>query len=86
VIVCVSYQFHDNERGIFILDTSKLRAGHRFESDVKNALESGEDHVTLDGNIYEDDWGNFKYGAPSGATVKLPCVVEAAVNLDVLFE
>lgn len=83
--VCISYQFHDDERRIFVIDTAKLRSHHPYEAAVKAAAEGGKTHVVLNGPDYDDDWGGFSVEVPA-AVIATPCRIDKAMNLDVVFE
>jgi hypothetical protein len=59
MIIAVCYRFHDNESKTFAIDTNLLDVNHLFESDFKDALEGFSKFVQMDGEKYEDDWGNI---------------------------
>jgi hypothetical protein len=86
MIVAISYGFHDYERRSFALDTSRLDPNHRFEAAVKAAVEGPDDYATIQGQDFDDDFGDLQRYEPSRSRATLPCRVDKVMNLDVRFE
>lgn len=81
MIVAVAYRFHDNEDETFLVDTDLLDVGHPFEAAVKQGLEGRRSSVTLDGEAFNDDWGNL-----DKAKVQPPATVQAVKRLRVFWD
>ena len=79
MLVAVNYRFHDYEPESFVIDTEKLKTDHKFESDLKTALENEESYVQLDGELYNDDWGNID----NAKTGKFPIMIDRLKNIHV---
>jgi hypothetical protein len=71
MIVAVTYQFHDYEPKSLIIDTSKLNVNHLFEKDFKEALENNKSCVVMDGEKYQDNWGDIDKAKVNASTNKV---------------
>lgn len=89
MIVACNYRFHDHESRDYIINTDKLNVSHPFERDLKAALEGSKSKVQLDGEKYQDDWGNWE-NASTGALVKKirnsPITIDAQKSIRVYWD
>lgn len=79
--VAVGYQFHDYSPQTFVLDTNRLNEEHLFERDLKAKLERGTGHHVMNGDLYNDDWGDL-----DNAKINTPCEIQAICILEVSFD
>jgi hypothetical protein len=52
-------------------DTNTLNQNHPFERALKNALESNRSHTVLDGNQFNDNWG--QQAMPGPENIRVDC-------------
>ncbi len=84
MIAAISWQLHDHERRLFVINTNELDVSNSFIKDLKSAIETADqyDHVQMDGNKYDDLQVDFIHET----NVELPFFIDKFISVHIDFE